>query len=170
MEIEKKFLLKEDNQVYANKKFFKNLTLLKLQIFLSGKRIVQSYLPLSSLKKLKTKPNFKPDEIRLRKYGKKYFLTIKSKGHMKRNEFEKEISKKSYNELIVLENMSLKKIRSLKKINGFNVEIDYYKKISLMTCEVEVENRDELDKIPNLGKEISGNKKYKNKNLAKLLN
>jgi CYTH domain-containing protein len=167
MEIEKKFLLKEKNVTYANSKFFPNLNFLKLKIILKGKRITQSYLPMSSIKKLNIKLDFSPDEIRLRKIGKKHFLTIKSKGNISRHEFEKQISKEAYKKLIKLRQRSLIKIRLIKIINNHKVEIDYCKKYSLLTCEIEVKSKNDLDKIPNLGKDISSNKKYKNKNLAK---
>ncbi|MCK4997404.1 hypothetical protein KAS08_03795 [Candidatus Pacearchaeota archaeon] len=166
MEIEKKFLLNERNNAYANNKFFPNLNFLKLQIILKGKRITQSYLPLISLKKLNVKLGFSPNEIRLRKINNKYFLTIKSKGHLERHEFEKEITKHTYDELLKNKEKSLKKIRLVKIINNHKVEIDYYKNLKLMTCEIEVNSKKDLAGIPNFGKDISSDKKYKNKNLA----
>jgi len=172
MEIEKKFLLGENGVVYANSKFFPNLNLLKLETIILGKRITQSYLSIDLTKKmfekLKIKLNFTPDEARIRKYGCKYFLTIKSKGNISRHEFEKEITKSIYDELIKYKEKSLKKIRKSKMVNGFKVEVDYYMRLRLLTCEVEVETKKELSEIPKLGKSISHNKRYKNQNLAKL--
>ena len=147
------------------------MNLLKLETIILGKRITQSYLSLDltkeMFKKLDIKLKFRPNEARVRKYGFEYFLTIKSKGHTTRHEFEKQITRHIYEELIKFKEKSLKKIRRVKKIDGFNVEVDYYKPLSLMTCEVEVETKKDLDKIPNFGKMISGIKKYKNTSLAK---
>ena len=172
MEIEKKFLLYEKGKILSNKNLIKNTRLLKLKTLIFGKKIIQSYISVAKLSKVieitKIKPNFKPDEIRIRQYGAKYFLTFKSRQkQFQRQEFEVETTRDTYNKLLQLRKNYLIKNRYIKTINNFKVEFDYYKKFDLLICEIEVNSEKELNKIPQFGKLISGVKKYKNSYLAK---
>lgn len=172
MEIEKKFLLYEKGRIFANDKYFKNLFLLRLEVLFFGKRIVQSYLSLKKLDNVVdvsgVEPDFKPTEIRLRKYGNKYFLTFKDENvNCSRNEYEIEVSKGVYFKLLKFRKYYLEKIRFVKKVENFLVEFDYYKKFDLVVCEVEVSSRNGLNDIPEFGKFISGVKRYTNRELAR---
>lgn len=172
MEIEKKFLLYERGKNFSNKKYFPMIKLIKLETKLLGKKIIQSYINLKHLEKVikisGIKLNFKPNEIRVRKYGRSYFLTLKfnRKGYQ-REELEVKIPHNIYSKLYKLKEIELQKTRYAKKMNGMIIEFDYYKKLNLLTCDVEVESEEELQKIPNFGKLVSGIKKYRNSELAK---
>lgn len=175
MEIEKKFLLYERGKNFSNKKYFPHIRLTKLKVRLFGKKIIQTYIKLKHLEKVieisKINLDFKPTEIRIRKYGKEYYLTIKSRQKkFQRKEFEVRISHKVYTKLYKLKDIELRKIRYSKKIEGLIVEFDYYKKLNLLTCEAEVNSKKNLEKIPQLGKLATGIKKYKNSQLAKHFN
>ena len=170
MEIEKKFLLKEKERIFANRDFFPQIDALKKDVKMKGRRIIQSYLPINLLeeieKELEIKVKFKPNEIRLRKIGYKRTITFKSKGKIKRSEFEKTISKEFYNEYKEKAEKALEKYRLKRIVKNKELEIDYYPKYSLITCEIEVKSERDLKKIPRFGKDISEEKKYSNRNLA----
>lgn len=167
MEIERKFLLQEKTIIYPSQF---NLTELKNEILTSGKKITQSYLPKKLipgiLKILNKEINFKPSQLRIRKYGSKYFLTIKSSGGLSREEFEIKIKEEYYLELLQLKKKSLEKIRLVKKISNHNFEIDFYPLYNLMIAEIEFETVKLANNFETNMKEITTNKKYSNKNLA----
>ena len=111
------------------------------------------------------------------KNNQSYFVTIKSKGLFERKEYEKQISKSLYDFLMEDAMSAIHKNRYVVYIDKYKLEFDEYKnKQGLVTCEVEVENKnikqqyDEIIKIiNNLGicaKNITENEKYKNNNLA----
>jgi CYTH domain-containing protein len=170
MEIEKKFLLKEKEKIFANRNFFPQMDAVKKEVKTKGRQILQHYLPLELLDELKQKLDiklkFQPNEIRIRKMGWKHTLTFKSKGKIKRSEYEKSISKEMYKEYKEKAEKSLEKYRLKKPVKGKLIELDYYPKQSLITCEVEVKNMSDLKKIPKYGKDISEEKKYSNRQLA----
>lgn len=168
MEIERKFLIKEKNKTYSSPF---EINELKKEILDSGKKIIQSYLPKKLcqeiLKKLNKKINFKPNQLRIRQYGKDYFLTIKSKGILERNEFEMQIPKKYYDELLPLRKKTLEKIRLVKKVDGNNFDIDYYPIYSLIVIEIEFTTVKEATEFKTDMKEVTGKRKYSNRHLAK---
>lgn len=170
MEIEKKFLLKEKERIFANRDFFPQMDAIKKEIKMSGEKIIQTYLPLELLeeitKELKIELKFKPNEIRLRKIKNDYTITFKSKGKIKRSEYEKSISKDIYKKYKLKESKSLEKYRLRKNVKGHFLDIDYYPKQSLITAEVEVKQKKDLKKIPKFGKNVSKEKKYSNTQIA----
>src|SRR5690606_27523895 len=116
MEIERKFLIKEKTKIYPSPF---NIEELKKEIKNKGKKIEQHYLnpKLSKeiAKELKIESRFQPDELRLRKYGKDFFITMKSKGSLKRREYERRVSKEIFDILKKLKIKSLEKIRLEKR-------------------------------------------------------
>ena len=143
MEIERKFLIEKD-------------------IDLSGleyRDIVQGYICLDP-------------EIRVRAMDGKYYRTDKSQGDMIREEREREISCTMYN--ILMDNREggvLEKRRYYMPYGKYTVEIDVYGRslTGLKVAEVEFETEEEaLAFIPPdfLGREVTCDKRYKNKNLA----
>jgi len=167
MEIERKFLLQEKDIVCPSQF---NLTELKNEILTHGKKIIQSYLPKKLvpeiLKKLNVSIDFKPNQLRIRKYGSEYFLTIKSSGNLIREEFEIKIKEKYYLELLQLKKKSLEKMRLIKSINNNNFEIDFYSLHNLIITEIEFKTIELANNFKTNMKEITTNKKYSNKNLA----
>ncbi|WP_304507179.1 CYTH domain-containing protein [Anaerotignum sp.] len=145
MEIEKKYLTKE------------------IPFSLDGfvcKQISQSYL------------SFCPT-IRIRKSDEQYFLTVKGKGHIKREEFEMEIAQQEYEHLYEkIEGKEIRKKRFLIPIeNGLSAEVDIYEGQleGLMTTEVEFSTIEEAEVFiaPSwFGEDISEDSRYKNTSLS----
>lgn len=167
MEIERKFLIKEREKKYPSPF---NIEELKKNIKKYGKNLTQHYLPLELLKITSTELNFnikfKPNEFRIRKLGNKYSLCVKSKGEMKRSEFEKTITKEEFKTLKEFKEKTIKKIRMIKKVKDKTWFIDYFPKQSLITIEVEFENEKDAKNFKTNMKEITGKKDYSNRNLA----
>ncbi len=112
--------------------------------------------------------------VRVRIKDEKGFLTIKGKSNktgVTRFEWEKEIDKKSAEELFRLcEKGVIEKYRYLVKIGTHTFEVDEFLKnnFGLLIAEIELTSEDELFKKPSwLGKEVTGKKKYYNSNLSK---
>ena len=112
------------------------------------------------------------DEARIRRKGDKYFLTLKKGEGIKREENEVEIPSETYNLFLSLPNLNkLEKIRYEIPDGKYTIELDIYvgNLEGLATAEVEFENILESQSyIPPewFGREITGDKRYKNKNLA----
>lgn len=168
MEIERKFLLEEKNKVYPSPF---NTKKLKKEILENGKEITQNYIRKKYFSKIKNELNldfnFKPNQFRLRKYNKMYFLTIKSKGIMTREEFEIKINKKTYDKYLKLKKKSLKKYRLEKKKKNFLFEFDYFPKHKILTVEIEFKTIKDAKKFKINAKEVTKIKKYGSKQLAK---
>ena len=145
-EIERKFLLKNDNW--------------KSQ-FTSRKVIKQGYL---STQKERT--------VRVRVLGEKGFLTIKGETvGMTRLEFEYEIPVQEANELLRLcEKPLIEKERFVVSIGKLNWEIDIFEgdNEGLKIAEVELENENQNVEIPDwVGEEVTFDNRYFNSNLVK---
>lgn len=178
-EIEKKFLLYEDSKDYTSSFFAKYFC--SIDDFISsssqkGTLMEQGYIDLKYaediIKVLKIKLDFEPYEFRVRKKAKKgleeCFVTFKSDGTLSRDELEQQISLYDYGILYDLtKGKRVVKTRLNKEISGLTYEFDIYLDRSLIICEVEVKNESLLEKIIPMGLDITSDKKYKNKNLAK---
>jgi len=110
--------------------------------------------------------------IRARSMNDSYFLTLKSKGLLSREELEYEISQEDFEKTIKQAKTKLKKIRHHYYKDGHLFEIDIYDDYDFITCEIEFSSEEEtkaFDAIkPNWCLEdITYDKKYKNINLAK---
>ncbi len=145
MEIEKKYLTKE--VPFSINRF-------------ECKQITQAYL------------SFRPT-IRIRKSQEDYFLTIKGKGHVAREEFEIPITQKEFEQLSVkTEGKQVRKKRYLIPIEkGYTAEVDVYEGplAGLMTTEVEFPTMEEAEGFvapPWFGKEVSEDHRYKNTSLS----
>lgn len=154
MEIERKWLLKEENIPFDLKKAEKL-------------EIEQAYI------------SFSPT-IRIRKIANKreYYLTIKSKGIEKglaREEYEIPISKKEYDNLLIKsDSIVLSKTRYKVKEGKYTYEIDFFHKgyDGLIYIEIEFKTLSEAKKfkVPIwFGKELTGDKRFTNAGLAKEL-
>ena len=112
--------------------------------------------------------------VRIRIVDSSGYITIKGKSFDKgtsRFEWEKEISKKEAEQLLVLcEATPIEKIRYLVKSDNHIIEIDEFLGINkgLYVAEVELHEKNEFFKQPAwLGKEVTGKKKYYNAALSK---
>lgn len=168
MEIERKFIIKEKEKEYPCPF---NIKELKKEIKSKGKTIIQNYVPTEFLpeieKQLNFRLKFKPNEIRVRKIENKYFLTIKSKGKLKREEFEKRITKELFDLYSEFKINSIEKRRLVKIYKNQKLEIDYLPKKSLITCEIEFKSKKDAEKFKINMKEITGILKYRNRKLSK---
>lgn len=144
LEIEKKFLIKNDNWK---------------QFVSEEKEITQGYL------------NANPNRtVRIRIAGKQGFLTIKSKSKGSvRSEFEYEIPIEDATELIELcEKPILSKTRFIVKFENHTWEIDVFEKENkgLVVAEIELSKEDEFFLTPDwIGKEVTEETKYYNSQL-----
>ena len=111
--------------------------------------------------------------IRIRKMEQDYFLTVKSKGNIMREEFEIPISADAYEKLYLkIENQPIKKVRYFIPLSdGLTAELDIYEDSlsDLMTVEVEFDSLEAAENFtpPSwFGKDISLDARYKNSMLA----
>ena len=111
-------------------------------------------------------------EIRVRKKGKAYFLTVKSGRGMKRHEIETELVQEQYDALWpITEGKRVEKERIKIPVESVLIELDIYHGDleGLKTAEVAFRSQSEAEAFspPSwLGKEITWDDRYKNKNLA----
>ena len=145
MEIERKFLV---NELLDDLDNYEN------------KEIEQSYISIDPV-------------IRLRKSNKEYYLTVKSKGHLAREEFEISLTKDQYQNLLLKVDggQLISKVRYIIPIeNNLAAELDVYKGVleGLLTVEVEFATKKEAEKFlpPEwFGSEVTYEKVYKNSEL-----
>lgn len=167
-EIEKKYLLKENGISYELVFHFKNeRNLPKNNLY-----IQQGYMPIGPGKnlaqRLSLNTGFEIAEARLRAKGGKYFFTIKGEGTLSREEQEREIDEAVFQENWPLtEGKRIEKVRLDISYEGLTAEIDFYQDRDLVTAEVECPDIETAQRLKPLGKDITEDKRYKNKNLAK---
>ena len=116
-------------------------------------------------------------EIRVRNKDENYYITSKSDGTKVRKEIETEINELTY---LILTNLIkgrlIKKTRyKIPLYNNLIAELDIYhdELDGLATVEVEFNSEDEANNflIPSwFGKDVTSDKRYKNKNLAQMEN
>ena len=128
---------------------------------LQGEKIVQGYLAVT------------PEgvEVRLRRKGDKYFMTIKAGTGLQRGENEIELSRKQFKSLWPAGGRRLEKVRYTFKWRGKTIELDIYQKelTGLKVVEVEFKSQEQAEAFrpPKwFGKEVTGDEDYKNVNLA----
>lgn len=161
MEIERKFLVKDMSWKDAVKSFH---------------FIDQAYLAFAEDQapevrvRLCSRPRRKDDidAIPSFDYG---FVTVKSKGHISRNEVETSIDIDAAKEMMKMcQGHIISKTRYIVPVLDFNFEIDVYHGSleGLVTAEVELQDEDEvLPSVPWLGTEVSTNSRYKNASMAR---
>ena len=173
-EIEKKYLIKEGLEQFTSPNFssyFNSLNELVEYIDNNGEDIIQGYFSVNNgielVKKLELNLDFVPSEARVRQKGNKYFFTMKSDGLQKRNELETTISQDLFENIYSLTETRVEKKRLKVNIDGLIYEFDKYLDRDLIVVEIEVNNEKDLEKIIVLGKDITEEIGFKNKNLAK---
>lgn len=174
-EIEKKYLIREDGIEFATdalSQIYGSVGLLEKDVMKNGLRIRQGYLPYNTgmelAASLRLEITFDVDEIRLRKKSDKYYLTLKSQGGLSRSELETEISSLLFDKFwSKTSGRALQKVRLRKPCQGHSVEIDVYTDRDLIVAEVEVPTSKDAEELVPLGKDVSNDDKYKNKNLAR---
>jgi len=167
MEIERKFLIKEKTKIYPCPFEIRKL---EKEILSKGKKVTQHYIPKKLSKEIFKifgfKINFIPNNLRIRKIKKDFFITLKSKGNLKREEFERKITKEAFEALKKLKTKTVKKIRLEKKYQKKKIEFDYYPEYLLLIAEIELKSVSKAKRFKTDMKDITGIAKYGNKNLA----
>jgi len=113
--------------------------------------------------------------IRIRMESHEYFLTLKSKGLLSREELQVQIAPTQFQDMLKYAKSGLKKWRYNLPIDfakALYAEIDIYDDYDFITCEVEFKTEEESKAfIPPewCVKEVTNDKQYKNVNLAKKL-
>lgn len=129
---------------------------------IKGKEVIQGYIAVTS----------DGTEVRVRQKGDKYFQTIKSDGGLVRGEIEVELTKNQFDDLWqATVGRRLEKTRYEIEFGGATIELDVYKGdlAGLNVAEVEFASvRDSETFAPPrwFGKEVTEDKRFKNKNLA----
>ncbi|MDR1524734.1 MAG: CYTH domain-containing protein [Tannerella sp.] len=147
MEIERKFLVREDS--FVDEAF-------------DAKRMVQGYICADAER-----------SVRVRICGEEGFLTIKSASNERgwsRYEFEKPVALNEAGELMKLCLPGLiDKVRYYVKAGRHTWEVDVFhgENEGLVVAEIELESEDEVFELPSwIGKEVSGDPRYYNAMLA----
>ena len=129
---------------------------------LKGKEVVQGYIAVTA----------DGTEVRVRQKGDEYFQTIKSDGGLVRGEIEIELTKAQYDDLWpATAGRRLEKTRYEIELDGAKIELDVYKGdlTGLVVAEVEFPSVRESETFSQpawFGREVTEDKRYKNKNLA----
>jgi len=174
-EIEKKYLIRENGSDYATDILFQmysSVQAVAASVLMKGKPIHQGYLALDSGLELsdilKLNPDFEPSEARLRDKCGEMFFTLKGNGGLSRNELAVEINKSVFDKYWPeTKGKRVQKIRLAVPFEGHTLEIDLYTDRDLIVAEVEVPTAKDAQRLSPLGKDITNDKTYKNKNLAK---
>lgn len=189
-EIEKKFLLKKDEnfdksnikkieQIYIGDESLVDVKEKEISIFdkKSLKKVIikDKSLDYLNLKKLIESKKY---EIRVRSTEKSgeidYKLTIKSKdSKLERDEYEYKISEKSFMFLSSLSQLKIIKDRYVINIDDLDFEVDIYRNPKIKpVVEIEFKTKEDAEKFnPDsysiLGKDVTGDKKFSNIEIAK---
>jgi CYTH domain-containing protein len=178
-EIEKKFLLYEDGLWFGyeigtirDDNWIRRKMMLEYARPSKENLIKQGYLTLNQglwvARDQGVDLDFKPTEARIRARGEKYFLTLKGDGTLSRDEKEAEIPKEEFEFCWPYTyGKRIEKTRIEVPWEGLTAEIDMYLDRQLMIAEVECPDLETALRLKPLGWDITEDKKYKNKNLAK---
>lgn len=174
-EIERKFLLWENGVDYSAsplKELYPALEELKSGVLNQGTRIVQGYIPLNLglllAEVLKMTLGSKPNETRLRRKGDKLYFTLKGNGSHAREELETRVSEDLFmNWWGFTQGSRVEKFRLEKPYGRYVAEIDVYTDRDLIIAEVEVPSLEIANSLVPLGRDVTGDSRYKNRNLAR---
>jgi CYTH domain-containing protein len=174
-ETEKKYLLFEKGVDYSTPAIClicESLEQLTNNVIENGTKIKQGYLTLEKGKELarilEVDLDFEPVEARLRVKKDKKIFNMKGKGTLSRAETpDMEVSDAIFDQYWSLtEGKRIEKMRLKKEYFGLTAEIDLYTDgRDLIVAEIE-DNLENLARIEPLGKDITEDSRYKNKNLA----
>ena len=175
-EIEVKYLISENGKNYAHQAFwdmFHSIYSFKKSAIKSGISVKQGYFNEEEGNKLSdilfaTELDFVPNEFRIRNKGNTYYFTIKEEGNLVRKELEMKISKKTFNKYWPrTSGKRIIKKRLQMPYQNYIVEIDAYLYRDLIVAEIEVPTIERANNLSPLGKNITNDMAYKNKNLTK---
>lgn len=173
-EIELKFLIRNGADVYPTEellKLYPSVGHLKADVINRGMNIHQGYLPLNIgngvASILNWNIDFSPVEARLRSRAEKYFFTLKGEGNLLRDEMESEIDKNVFYKFWPdTSGKRIEKHRLVRPHEGLNIEFDVYRNRDLIVAEIEFPDLDSVKRVKPLGKDVTNDTRYKNRNLA----
>lgn len=169
-EIEKRWVIRTIETDYTT---VKNSLHLYNEVLEKGTLVYQGYIKdiqvaKKMLREMGIIPAFKPNTIRLRRWGNKYILTLKDRKQVKKREVEWELDKKMFYKYWPLtKGARVKKVRYIKVQKGLEVTHDAFIDRFLLIIEIEVKTKEALDKLPTMGMDVTGISSWANKNLAK---
>jgi adenylate cyclase len=174
-EIETKYVLRENGVEYISTSFTRycsSVDDLAREVESKGEAINQGYLPLDIGEEIASeigiRIDFQPTETRLRNRAGLCYFTLKGEGDMIRNEVEKEIDTDLLNQYWGYTiGRRVEKFRLNKPYNNQVLEIDLYTNRDLLVVEVEFPTLQQAMSFTALGLDVTANKAYKNKNLAR---
>ncbi len=180
-EIEKRFLLfnlDEDTSKKSNGLHIYNQTL-QGGVLINQGYIKDIQVAVKVLDELGIELNeFQPNTIRLREFGTgykkagvsdhRYILTLKDRKEVKKREAEFRLTKEIFDKYWpCTQGARVQKKRMIQDIKGFKFEFDAFTDRILLIVECEVDKEDLLEQVPKLGRDITGDMNYTNKNLAR---
>ena len=174
-EIEKKYLIREGAADFSTEAFLLNyhsIDFLAKEVFEKGEKIRQGYLEMDKglhlAKELKMNLDFEPKEARLREKAGRFYFTLKGEGNLLRSELELKITPGFFYDYWPETNgRRLEKFRLKKPYQKYDAEFDLYTDRNLIIAEIEVPTVADAQRLVPLGKDVTDDKRYKNKNLAK---
>lgn len=142
------------------------------------KDIQQAVKLMKSLKIELNIEDFKPNTIRLRRFGPgykkkkispfRYILTLKDRKETKKREVEFKLSEEQFEKYWPwTEGARVQKKRLKKKIKGFTFEFDAFIDRYLLIVECEVKKEKDMEEVPKLGMDITHLKDWSNKALSR---
>jgi adenylate cyclase len=146
--------------------------------YLINKKEVPKDLLIDSVKHIKqTYLAIGLEEIRIREIGEddksKHTMTVKKGSGLSREEFEFDISKETYEQIMLfVDRKPLQKIRSEIVMDGNKFDLDFYHDSNLATIEIEFDSEKEAYSfVPPkwFGEDVTKDKSYKNQTLWKLV-
>ena len=169
LEIEKKYLLREEGIDHATEALlglYPSVDHLKDCVLKNGVCIRQGYI--TDFRLFCELVDFPPKEVRLRDKGGAYFLTFKGEGCLLREECEIPLDKVVFDrDWLKTESRRVEKVRYARDIGLYTVEFDVYTNRDLIVAEIEVPSLKMLVGLPVLGRVVTEDKRYKNRNLAR---
>lgn len=171
MEIEKKYLLKQDGETFATPVQQAVLGLFNWDE--PDTEIRQGYVDIEYAKEY-AKENlgidilFPASEARLRDQDGRLTFTFKSEGTLKRHKVEIPIEQKVFDELWPrTEGARIHKVRYITKWHKHIIKSNVYQDRDLVVAEVEFMSEEEAEKFSTLGRDVTEDVRYKNRSLAR---
>src|SRR3989344_3154487 len=174
-EIERKFLIferGENHSTEAMTPLFPSIFSLKDAVLTKGTKIRQGYLPIEIGEELRRVTGLEKlaevSEARLRDYGGRYFLTLKTNGGLIRGETpDTEISRTIFELYWPYAKRRIEKVRLQIPYSGQIAEFDVYSDRDLIVAEVETDTEAEAQAVVPLGFDVTFDSRYKNSSLAR---
>jgi len=169
-EIEKRWVLLTMEKDHTSKS---NGLLLYNKALENGELYYQGYLDLDAarelIEELGIELEFTPNTIRLRRTPAQYILTIKDKKATKRREVEWELEPETFHKYWpkTIDNRIIKRRLTMKHKIGKELVLDAFVDRLLLMAEIEVFDEADLEKITDLGFEVTSQKNWSNKALSR---